>query len=192
MSRKSLKRKPNLLVAILPLVVFLALAMVFYSLLSPDRNPGELPSALLDQPAPNLLIPPLEGLEHEGVQVAGLGADVFSGKISVVNFFASWCVPCRQEHPQMLELAKDKRFQMIGINQKDNRKNALSFLNELENPYDLVGVDRQGRASIEWGVYGIPETFLVDDKGRIFHKHIGPISIEILQNQIIPLLESKL
>ena len=128
----------------------------------------------------------------EDSPVPGISKSVFDGKISVVNFFASWCVPCRQEHPQILTLAGDKRLQMIGINYKDNRSTALAFLDELENPYDIVGWDRKGRSGIEWGVYGIPETFFVDGNGVIFYKHIGPISPDILANEILPILEKKL
>lgn len=121
-----------------------------------------------------------------------MDGESFKGKISVVNVFASWCKPCHEEHPQILTLGKDDRFQVIGLNHKDSQKNALNFLNELGNPYDVIGVDRAGRASIEWGVYGVPETFLVDQNGIIFYKHVGPISEAALTNQIIPLLESKI
>ena len=194
MSEETTQKPPRsrVLIAILPLVIFLAFAGLFYSLLTPDRDPSKLPSALLDKPAPILELPPVDGLINENLQVPGVSKSVFEGKVSVVNFFASWCVPCRQEHPQMLALAKDERIQMIGINYKDNRRNAVAFLEELENPYDIVGRDRQGRAGIEWGVYGIPETFFVDGKGVIFYKHIGPITPEILSNEILPILEQKL
>lgn len=180
-------------IAILPLAVFLALAATFYSLLSRDgRDASRLPSALLDKPAPVLEMPPLEGLSENGKIIAGISGDIFKDKLSVVNVFASWCVPCRQEHPQIMALAKDGRFQMVGLNYKDSSRNALGFLGELGNPYDLIGVDRNGRAAIEWGVYGIPETFLVDSEGRVFHKHVGPINREILEKKILPLLEQKL
>lgn len=180
-------------VAILPLFIFLGLAGLFYSLLTEEgRDTSALPSALLNEPSPRLIIPPLEGLMTAGQQVPGMDGETFSGKISVVNIFASWCVPCRQEHPQILKLAEDERLQIVGINHKDATRNALSFLEELGNPYDVVGVDRNGRASIEWGVYGVPETFLVDEKGIIFYKKIGPISEGDLNTVIQPLLQQKL
>ena len=178
----------KLFLAVLPLIVFLGLAGVFYSLLTTEgRDTSVLPSALLDTPAPNLVVPPIEE-----TGLPGMGPDTFKGKFSIVNVFASWCVPCRQEHPQIVKLGQDERIQLIGINHKDRRQNALGFLAELGNPYDVIGYDRNGRASIEWGVYGVPETFLVDDQGIIFYKHIGPISPEQLQKVILPVLESRI
>ena len=180
--------------AILPLVLFLAIAGASYSLLSTEgRDASALPSALLDKPAPKLSIPPLDGLMTSSESpVPGVEPSALLGKVSIVNIFASWCVPCRQEHPQIVELASDSRIQMVGINHKDSTKNALAFLAELGNPYDMVGVDRAGRASIEWGVYGIPETFLVNREGRIIFKHVGPISEKDLENIFKPLIEDAL
>lgn len=179
--------------AVLPLFIFLGLAILFYSLLTTeDRDTTALPSALLNQPAPNLIVPELRGLQTGGTQVPGMSGDTFKGKVSVVNVFASWCIPCRQEHPQIVALGDMENIQVIGINHRDQRQNALAFLEELGNPYDVVGVDRQGRASIEWGVYGVPETFLVDGSGTIFYKHVGPISEKQLKQVFVPLLEQKL
>ena len=187
------KPKRNILISILPLFLFLACAGVFYSLLSTDgRDTSALPSALINQPAPNLLVPELKGLVRDGQQVPGMGADMFKGKISVVNVFASWCVPCRQEHPYIVRLGEDERIQMVGINHKDGNRNALGFLAELGNPYDVVGVDRSGRASIEWGVYGVPETFLVGKDGNIFYKHVGPVSPAVLEKVLLPLIKERL
>lgn len=182
-------KKASLWIAILPLFIFLALTAVFYSLLSTEgRDTSALPSALLNEPAPILVVP---ALAQTGLP--GMEAETFkSGKISVVNIFASWCVPCRQEHPQIVKLGEDDRIQLVGINHKDGTRNALSFLEELGNPYDVIGVDRNGRASIEWGVYGVPETFFVDGEGVIFYKHVGPISPSQLNDIILPLLEQKL
>ena len=174
--------------ALVPLVLFLVLAGVFYSLLTEEgRKTSDLPSALLNHPAPKLTVPALEGSNLPGME-----PEMFEGKISVVNVFASWCVPCRQEHPQIVKLAQDERFQLIGINQRDKPENALKFLRDLGNPYDAIGVDPNARASIEWGVYGVPETFLVDQNGVIFYKHVGPIDPQALDEKILPLLESKL
>lgn len=185
--------KSRVWIAILPLFVFLGLAGLFYSLLSTEgRDTSQLPSALLNEPAPRLIVPELAGLTRDGKQIPGMGAGTFAGKFSVVNIFASWCVPCRQEHPQIVRLGEDERFQMIGINHRDSNRNAIAFLEELGNPYDVVGVDRNARASIEWGVYGVPETFLVDDKGVIFYKKVGPVSEADLEDVILPLLEQRL
>ena len=180
--------KPRVWIAILPLFIFLGLAALFYSLLTQEgRDTSAHPSALLDKPAPTTELPPLGELPLPGMTPA-----LFEGKLSVVNVFASWCVPCRQEHPQIVAIGNDERFQVIGLNHKDRTENAISFLAELGNPYDAIGVDRSGRASIEWGVYGVPETFLVDQQGKIFYKHVGPISPAALQKVIIPLLETRL
>ena len=175
------------------MLLFLGLAGLFYSLLSTEgRDTSTIPSALLNEPAPRLIVPELKGLEVNGVQVPGMDGNTFAGKLSVVNVFASWCVPCRQEHPQIVSLGEDQRIQVVGINHKDSNRNALAFLEELGNPYDVVGVDRNGRASIEWGVYGVPENLLVDGNGVIFYKKVGPISPEELNRVIMPLIEQKL
>jgi cytochrome c biogenesis protein CcmG/thiol:disulfide interchange protein DsbE len=184
------KPKSRIWSSILPLFVFLGIAGASYSLLSTDgRNVSALPSALLDKPAPNLGVPPLEGLMANNQQVPGMTQDLFKGNVSIVNIFASWCVPCRQEHPQIVKLGDDERIQMVGINHKDSPKNALGFLAELGNPYDIVGVDRSGRASIEWGVYGIPETFIVNHEGTIIFKHVGPLSEKDLSQKLMPIIE---
>jgi cytochrome c biogenesis protein CcmG/thiol:disulfide interchange protein DsbE len=191
------KPKSRLWSSILPLFIFLGIAGASYSLLSTEgRNVSALPSALLDKPAPKLDVPPLEGLIENGRQIPGMDKDMFTSsevnRISIVNVFASWCVPCRQEHPYIVELGKDERIQLIGINQRDSTRNALSFLAELGNPYDAVGVDRKGRASIEWGVYGVPETFIVNRQGRIIYKHVGPINARDLQQKFMPIIEEAL
>lgn len=188
MTTDTTRKRSSIWVAILPLAIFLGLAALFYSLLSTEgRDTSQLPSALLNDPAPLMVVPPLEGSN-----LPGIDADTLKGKISIVNVFASWCVPCRQEHPQIVALGDDDRFQVIGLNHKDSTNNALGFLAELGNPYDVIGVDRNGRASIEWGVYGVPETFFVNGEGVIFHKHVGPISPAALTTVIMPLLEEQL
>jgi cytochrome c biogenesis protein CcmG/thiol:disulfide interchange protein DsbE len=185
--------KSSLWLAAIPLVVFLGLAGLFYTLLSTEgRDVSALPSALLNDPAPVIVMPELTGAQQSNKQIPGFSAQTLKGKLSVVNVFASWCVPCRQEHPQIVEIGNDPRVQLVGLNHKDGNRNALSFLEELGNPYDVIGVDRNGRASIEWGVYGVPETFLVDEEGIIFYKHVGPISPAQLEKVIKPLLEQKL
>jgi cytochrome c biogenesis protein CcmG/thiol:disulfide interchange protein DsbE len=159
----------------LPLIAFLALAALFWLRLG-SGDPSRIPSALIGRPAPQTALPPLPGLVNNGAQVPGLDPAVFKGKVSVVNVWASWCVPCHEEAPLLTELGKDKRLQMVGINYKDAPDNARRFLGRYGNPFGLVGVDGNGRASIEWGVYGVPETFVVGREGTIVYKMVGPIT----------------
>jgi len=160
---------------VLPLIVFLALAALFWLRLG-DGDPSRIPSALIGHPAPQTSLPPLQGLLSNGAQVPGLDPANFKGKISVVNVWASWCVPCHDEAPLLTELAKDNRLQLIGINYKDAPDNAQRFLGRYGNPFASVGVDGNGRAAIEWGVYGVPETFIVGRDGKIAYKLVGPIT----------------
>jgi cytochrome c biogenesis protein CcmG/thiol:disulfide interchange protein DsbE len=157
----------------LPLVVFAALAAMF--LLRIGGDPSRLPSALIGKPAPTLTLPPLEGLVESGKPVPGLDPSLFKDRVTVMNVWASWCVPCRDEHPFLTKLAEDKRLTLVGINYKDAPENARRFLGRFGNPFAAVGVDDGGRAAIEWGVYGVPETFIVGRDGTIRYKHIGPI-----------------
>ena len=140
-------------------------------------DPQKLPSTLIGHNAPQFALPPLEGLVHaDGSPVPGLAnADLGTGQVSVLNIFASWCAPCRDEHAILERLADMQRVRLVGIAYKDDPKNTLSFLKDLGNPFAAVGVDDAGRAAIEWGVYGVPETFIVGRDGTIRYKHIGPI-----------------
>ena len=160
---------------VLPLIVFLELAALFWLRLG-DGDPSRIPSALIGHPAPQTSLPPLQGLVRNGAQVPGLDPANFEGKISVVNVWASWCVPCHEEAPLLAELARDNRLQLIGINYKDAPDNAQRFLDRYGNPFASVGVDGNGRAAIEWGVYGVPETFIVGRDGKIAYKLVGPIT----------------
>lgn len=157
--------------ALAPLAAFLALAGVFLVQLMSDRDQRELPSALIGQPAPKTDLPPLDPAAGEGITDAA-----FKGKVTLLNVFASWCVPCREEHPFLVELAKDPRFRLVGLNYKDKPDNAFAFLGELGNPYAAIGADVSGRAGIDWGVYGVPETYLIDRQGIIRAKFVGPLS----------------
>jgi len=168
------------LIFILPVIVFVALAGLFFVQLTSGRNPAELPSALINKPVPVFSLAPLEGLMADGKPVPGFSNADLKGRVTIVNVFASWCAPCRLEHPLLVELAKDPSIRLVGINQKDNPDNARRFLGALGNPYAAVGVDPNGRASIDWGVYGVPETFIVGPDGMIRHKHIGPLTSENL------------
>ena len=168
-------RRPWLMA--LPLVGFVALAALFWFGLR-EGDPSKIPSALIGHAAPQTALPALEGLVNNGTQVPGLDPSTFKGKVSVVNVWASWCVPCHDEAPLLTQLGKDKRLQLIGINYKDAPDNARRFLGRYGNPFGIVGVDGNGRAAIEWGVYGVPETFVVGRDGKIAFKLIGPITVD--------------
>jgi cytochrome c biogenesis protein CcmG/thiol:disulfide interchange protein DsbE len=159
----------------LPLLGFIALAGIFLLRLH-GGDPSKIPSALIGRPAPPTVLPPLPGLVSNGTQVPGLDPAVFKGKVSVVNVWASWCVPCHDEAPLLTKLGQDKRLQLVGINYKDAADNARRFLGRYGNPFGIVGVDGNGRASIEWGVYGVPETFVVGREGTIVYKMVGPVT----------------
>jgi cytochrome c biogenesis protein CcmG/thiol:disulfide interchange protein DsbE len=182
------RRGPNLLIA-LPVILFVALAIVFgLSLKSGD--PSRLPSALIGKPAPAVDFAPLEGLQAEGKAVPGItSASLRAGEVTVVNFWASWCGPCVQEHPLLVELGQRTGVRIVGVNYKDPPPGGLRFLGRYGNPYAAVGTDPAGRGAIEWGVYGMPETFILAGDGRITFKHVGPISRESLDAKIIPEIE---
>ncbi|GAB5462543.1 DsbE family thiol:disulfide interchange protein [Hoeflea sp. EC-HK425] len=179
----------RLLIAFLPLVVFIALSAVFLYQLGSGKDASEIPSVLIGTRAPSLDLPPLEGLSANGAPVPALTDAAIEGKLALVNVWASWCVPCRQEHPILLELARDPRIELVGINYKDKNDNALRFLGELGNPFAAVGVDPVGKAAIDWGVYGIPETYLVAPDGEILFKQIGPFTVESLRDKLLPAIE---
>jgi cytochrome c biogenesis protein CcmG, thiol:disulfide interchange protein DsbE len=161
----------------LPLLGFILLAGLFLLRLH-GGDPSKIPSALIGRPAPQTVLPALEGLVNSGAQVPGLDPAAFKGKVSVVNVWASWCVPCHDEAPLLTELARDTRLQLVGINYKDAPDNARRFLGRYGNPFGIVGVDSNGRGSIEWGVYGVPETFVVGREGTIVYKLVGPVTPE--------------
>ena len=174
-------RRPLLMA--LPLLFFLGLAVLFWFRLG-DGDPSRIPSALIGRPAPQTVLPPLAGLLADGVQVPGLDPAILKGRISLVNVWASWCVPCHDEAPLLTRLSKDKRLQLVGINYKDTPDNARRFLGRYGNPFAAVGVDGNGRAAIEWGVYGVPETFIVGREGKIVYKLVGPITPDNLDSVV--------
>src|SRR5262249_3486966 len=143
-------------------------------------DPSRLPSALIGKPAPSLSLAALDGLLRDGVPVPGFDLASLKGRVTLVNVWASWCVPCQAEHAQLMQLAADQRLQLVGINYKDTTDNARRFLGRYGNPFAVVGVDRDGRSAIEWGVYGVPESFLIGRDGRIAYKQVGPITEETL------------
>lgn len=177
-------RRPFLIM--LPLIVFGSIALLFAFALT-KGDPSKLPSALIGKPAPRLTLAPLDGLSDGGLPVPGWsGADLTAGEPTVVNFFASWCVPCVQEHPFLMQLKEKTGVRILGINHKDPSPGGRRFIGRYGNPYSAVGVDGDGRVAIEWGVYGMPETFVVDGSGRIVLKHVGPITADVLAKSLIP------
>ena len=163
------------LFALVPVLAFVILAAYFAKALISDRDPNELPSALLDRPVPGFVLP-------------GLAASDFAGKLVVVNFFASWCVPCRIEHPSMLRLSRNPAVTLYGIAYKDKDADSAKFLADLGNPYLGIGADRDGRAGIDFGVYGVPETYVIDRAGRIRQRYVGPMTLQRLDQELLPLL----
>ncbi|MBN9673394.1 DsbE family thiol:disulfide interchange protein [Labrenzia aggregata] len=173
---------------LLPLVVFAALAGLFLFQLTLGNDPKEIPSALINKPAPDFTLQAVEDLSKDGAPVPGFSSADLKGKVSVVNVFASWCVPCRQEHPLLEDLAKVDGIQLLGINYKDKPENARRFLGSLGNPYSRIGADSSGRAAIDWGVYGVPETFVIDETGTIRYKFIGPLNPVAYRDEFLPQL----
>ena len=176
------------LVVLIPLVAFLGLAGLFLIRLWAG-DASRIPSALIGHPAPQTNLPPLAGLARDGVQVPGLDPAAFRGAISVINVWASWCVPCHDEAPLLVRLAQDKRIRVVGINYKDQAENARRFLGRYGDPYAANGADENGRAAIEWGVYGVPETFVVGRDALIAYKLIGPITPDNLDTVLKPEIE---
>ena len=166
----------------LPLIALVALVAVFA--FSIDRDPGLVRSVLIDKPAPVFSMQEVPELGVPGFDTEGLKGDV-----TVVNVFASWCIPCRDEHPLLVALKEVTGVRLFGINQADAPENARAFLAELGNPYDAVGADRDRRVSIDWGVYGVPETFVVDARGVITFKHVGPLTPDTVETELLPAIE---
>ena len=176
---------------LIPLLVVLGLAALFFLRLGAG-DPGRIPSALIGRPVPQTDLPPVPGLERDGKPIPGISAAAFTGAVTLLNVWASWCVPCHDEAPLLMELAADKRIRIVGINYKDQPDNARRFLGRHGNPFVAAGADPNGRASIDWGVYGVPETFLVGRDGRIAFKLVGPITPQNYQGVLKPAIEKAL
>ena len=164
----------------IPLAIFAVL--VGFLFVGLYRDPREVPSPLIDKPAPAFSLP---HLREPGRKVA---TSDFKGQVWLLNVWASWCVSCRVEHPLLVELAKSKTVPIVGLNYKDKDAEGLAWLAQHGDPYTLSVVDADGRVGIDWGVYGVPETFVVDKAGMIRYKHIGPVTAEALQQTILPLV----
>jgi len=179
-TRKNFERWLRLRYA-LPGIVFLVMVAVLGIGLTMD--PTRVPSPLIGKEVPDFELPPLPGRDN------GLSSADLRGEVSLVNVFASWCTACRYEHPLFMDLKKRGVIPIHGINYKDRPQDAEAWLGELGDPYTRIGADRDGRVAIDWGVYGVPETFLIDEQGRIAFKQIGPVTEEVLAEKILPLVE---
>jgi cytochrome c biogenesis protein CcmG/thiol:disulfide interchange protein DsbE len=188
-SRRIIRRR-RIVVAV-PLVIFLALALLFLFRLGAG-DPSLIPSALIGHRVPQTTLPPIAGLNRDGQPVPGIDPASFKGAVSVVNVWASWCVPCHDEAPLLLQLAQDSRLRLVGINYKDDPDNARRFLGRYGDPFAAAGADDNGRAAIEWGVYGVPETFVVGRDGRIAYKLVGPITADNFNSVFMPQIEKAL
>ena len=177
---------------LVPLFGFMALTGLFLVRLLGGGDASRIPSALIGRDAPQTDLPAVEGLERDGRPVPGIAAANFKGTVTVLNVWASWCVPCHDEAPLLLQLAGDQRIRVVGINYKDQADNARRFLGRYGNPFAASGADANGRAAIEWGVYGVPETFIVGRDGRIAYKLVGPLTPENLEHVVKPEIETAL
>ena len=179
------------LLVLLPLAAFLGLAALFFVRLGAGDS-SRIPSALIGHEAPATDLPPVAGLERNGAPIPGIATADFKDAVTVLNVWASWCVPCHDEAPLLLQLARDPRIRVVGINYKDQPDNARRFLGRYGNPFVASGADANGRAAIEWGVYGVPETFIIGRDGRIAYKMVGPITPENLERVMKPQIEKAL
>ena len=179
------------LIVAVPLILFAGLTALFLVRLKAG-DPSLIPSALIGHPVPQTVLPPVPGLKRDGATVPGLDPASFNGAVTVVNVWSSWCVPCRDEAPLLMQLAQDRRLHLVGINYKDDADNARRFLGRYGNPFAAAGADQNGRAAIEWGVYGVPETFIVGRDARIAYKLVGPITPENFASVLKPQIDKAL
>ncbi len=179
-NRSEAPRTGSRLGAFVPLAVVVVIGI--FLAIGLTLNPRELPSPLIGKPVPEFSLPPVKG------RTLGLSSADLKGEVSLVNVFASWCVACRAEHPLLMELKQKGVVPIHGLNYKDRPQDAEKWLGELGDPYTRTGADINGRVGIDWGVYGVPETFVIDRQGRIAYKQIGPVTPEVLEKTILPLI----
>ena len=179
-NRSEPRRPGSRLAGFVPLAVFLVVGV--FLAVGLTLNPREIPSPLIGKPVPEFSLPPVKG------RTLGLSSADLKGEVSLVNVFASWCVACREEHPILMQLGKSGIVPIHGLNYKDKPNDAQAWLDQLGDPYTRTGADISGRVAIDWGVYGVPETFVIDREGRIAHKHIGAITPEALRETIMPII----
>jgi len=169
------------LLYLLPVVLVVILLAIFWRGLDPDRDPSALPSALIGKPMPTPVTPGLDG-EFELIY--------FKGQPFLINFFASWCLPCRAEHPLLDKIAKERGIRVVGIAYKDTPEDARRYLDELGNPYAMIGTDESGRAGIEFGLTGVPETYVIDREGIVRYRLAGPITPQNFEDQLLPAIQA--
>jgi cytochrome c biogenesis protein CcmG, thiol:disulfide interchange protein DsbE len=183
--------RPRRILVLVPLILFIGITALFLVRLN-GGDSSLIPSALIGHPVPQTALPAVVGLKRDGAPVPGLDPASFKGAVTVVNVWASWCVPCHDEAPLLMQLAQDPRLRLVGINYKDDADNARRFLGRYGNPFAAAGADQNGRAAIEWGVYGVPETFVVGRDARIAYKLVGPITPENFESILEPQIEKAL
>ena len=177
-------------VRLLPVGIFLVIAG-FFAVALQSGDPSKLPSMLIGKPVPNSTFPPVEALLANGQAVPGFSnADLAKGKVSIVNFWASWCATCVEEHALLEDLKATAGVDVYGVNYKDEAAAARRFLGRYGNPFTAVGSDSSGRNAIDWGVYGTPETFVVNGGGEIIYKHVGALTPESIRAKILPAIEA--
>ena len=165
---------------VVPLAVFATIAVLLAVGLT--LNPREIPSPLIGKPVPQFELPPVRG------RTLGLGTSDLKGEVSIVNVFASWCVSCKEEHPVFMQMQRERLVPIHGLNYKDRPEDVEKWLDDMGDPYTRTGADIDGRVAIDWGVYGVPETFVIDREGRIAYKHIGPVTPKLLDETLRPLI----
>ena len=165
-----------------PLILFVIIAIYFAAPILDGKDPRILPSAMIEKPIPNLDLPPLVRTKP------GIDNQSLTGNVRLVNFFSSWCGPCRTEHEFLMKIKETKLVPIYGINYKDKKSAAQQWLSDLGDPYEKIGRDIDGRTAIDWGVYGVPETYIIDRNGFIQYRHVGPLSQRVFDDKLAPVL----